>query len=225
MPDFGNDFRWSSLHRILSIGTGSSSTFFAVSSASLPANLIVSPSKGPITIPNTYAPQIIAQTTAGSLTATISVIVSPAISGKVVTHLYNNQRTGWNSTEVTLNTANVASSFGLLNSVTVDEQVDAQPLLVAMSGGDDQVYVATENNTIYRIDATTGAILQSRNLGTPVPDFVPPWWVHQQQRRGGDHLDARHRYFVTNPIRHDLHHGKRISGLSNTCPRSGNAGG
>jgi len=153
----------------LSIGVGGSSIFFAVSSASLPANLIISPVHGPITVPNTYTPQIIAQTTAGSLTATISVTVSPAISGKVTTHLYNNQRTGWNSAEVTLNTTNVASSFGLLSSVAVDEQVDAQPLIVAMSGGDDQVFVVTENNTVYRIDATAGVILQSRNLGTPVP--------------------------------------------------------
>ena len=57
----------------------------------------------------------------------------------------------------------------MLNSVAVDEQVDAQPLVVAVSGGNDQVFVATENNTVYRIDAVTGTILQSRNLGLPVP--------------------------------------------------------
>ena len=153
----------------LSIGTGNSASYFAVSSSTLPANLIVAPSGTPITVPGTFTPQIVAQTAYGSQAVTISVTVSAPLTGKVITHLYNNQRTGWNSNEPALNTTNVANSFGLLNSVAVDEQVDAQPLVVTPSSGDDQVFVATENNTVYRIDAATGAILQSRNLGTPVP--------------------------------------------------------
>ncbi|MGB8900996.1 MAG: PQQ-binding-like beta-propeller repeat protein [Methylocella sp.] len=60
-------------------------------------------------------------------------------------------------------------------SVILDDQVDAQPLYVSnqtisgQSAPHDVVYVATENNTVYAIDAATGAVLLSRNLGPPVP--------------------------------------------------------
>ena len=36
-------------------------------------------------------------------------------------------------------------------------------------GSHDVVYVATEGNTVYALDATTGAVLVQRNLGPPVP--------------------------------------------------------
>ena len=65
-----------------------------------------------------------------------------------------------------------AGSFGLLKTAILDEQVDAQPLvlsgLVIAGQAHDVVYVATENNTIYAIDASSGSILQQRNLGPPV---------------------------------------------------------
>jgi len=49
----------------------------------------------------------------------------------VITYHYDNNRTGWNSGESVLTPANVASSsFGLLTTVTLDDQVDAQPLYV-----------------------------------------------------------------------------------------------
>jgi hypothetical protein len=55
----------------------------------------------------------------------------------------------------------------------LDDQVDAQPLIVpgrTIAGGThDVVYVATESNTIYGIDASSGAIILQRNLGSPVP--------------------------------------------------------
>ena len=54
----------------------------------------------------------------------------------------------------------------------MDDQVDAQPLLVTgvTIGGikHDVVYVATEGNTVYAIDAASGGILLQVNLGTPV---------------------------------------------------------
>ena len=93
----------------------------------------------------------------------------------VTTWHYDNLRTGWNNSETILTTANVGSSqFGLITTATVDEQVDAQPLVmlnqtVAGKEYKSVVYVATENNTIYAINGNTGAILLSRNLGTPVP--------------------------------------------------------
>ena len=82
----------------------------------------------------------------------------------VTTYHYDNLRTGWNPNETVLTTSNVnSSSFGVVAQVPLDEQVDAQPLIV-----DGVVYVATENNTIYAIDAAAGTILNSVNLGTPV---------------------------------------------------------
>ncbi len=96
----------------------------------------------------------------------------------VTTYHYDNYRTGWNSNETTLNTTNVASSqFGLRQTVTLDDQVDAQPLVIpglpSVGGhnteGHDVVYVATESNTVYAIDAATGTVLAQRNLGGPVP--------------------------------------------------------
>jgi len=97
----------------------------------------------------------------------------------VTTYHYDNNRTGWNSKESILTPANVnKTSFGLLHTVTVDDQVDAQPLVVPgvlITAGQyegtthDVVYVATGNNTVYAIDTNSGTILLSRNLGAPVP--------------------------------------------------------
>jgi hypothetical protein len=95
----------------------------------------------------------------------------------ITTYHYDNNRTGWNQSESVLTPANVGSaSFGLLQTVPLDDQVDAQPLLVpgvqitagTLQGLHDVVYVATENNTIYAIDAHSGAVLLSPNFGTPV---------------------------------------------------------
>jgi hypothetical protein len=83
----------------------------------------------------------------------------------VTTYHYDNLRTGWNPSEIVLTTSNVNStSFGVVARVTLDSQVDAQPLIL-----NGVVYVATENNTVYAIDAGSGTILNSVNLGTPVP--------------------------------------------------------
>jgi hypothetical protein len=96
----------------------------------------------------------------------------------VTTYHYDNLRTGWNSEEEQLTPANVVSSkFGLLHSVVLDDQVDTQPLVVPdvkitsgpYHGEHDVVYVATEGNTIYAIDGSSGAVLLKPNFGSPVP--------------------------------------------------------
>jgi hypothetical protein len=96
----------------------------------------------------------------------------------VLTYHYDNGRTGWNSNETTLTPTNVASSsFQPQMVVQLDDQVDAQPLVVPglttvggnSTQGHDVVYVATENNSVYAIDSVTGVILAQRNLGAPVP--------------------------------------------------------
>ena len=94
----------------------------------------------------------------------------------ITTYHVDNNRTGWNSHETILTPANVTSStFGLLQTVVLDNSVDSQPLFVpgvtistgAHQGVHDVVYVATENNTIYAIDAESGTILLSPNFGAP----------------------------------------------------------
>ncbi|MGO9646756.1 MAG: hypothetical protein ACLPOO_01750 [Terriglobales bacterium] len=105
---------------------------------------------------------------------------SPAASAQkiaVLTYHNDNFRTGWNRGETKLTPANVASSsFRALKSITLDDQVDAQPLVVPNQlitagphqGMHDVVYVATEGNTVYAVDTNNGSILLSPNFGTPV---------------------------------------------------------
>jgi hypothetical protein len=102
------------------------------------------------------------------------LVSASASAGRVNVITYHNDtlRTGWNSEETSLTSKVVASSsFGLLQQVTLDAIVDAQPLIVTglTIGGatHDVVYVATEGNTVYAIDASSGAILRHTNLGTP----------------------------------------------------------
>jgi len=104
-------------------------------------------------------------------------VVTLAAQTSVTTYHNDNYRTGWNNTETTLTPSNVnASQFGLLATVAVDDQVDAQPLLVPnvnITAGNNQgphnvVYVVTGNDTVYAIDANAGTILLSNHLGTPV---------------------------------------------------------
>jgi hypothetical protein len=91
----------------------------------------------------------------------------------VTTYHYDNYRTGWNDSETTLSAASFPANFGVLSTVAVDDQVDAQPLLVPaqsiVGAVHDVLYVVTANNTVYGLDANTGAVLVTRNLGPPVP--------------------------------------------------------
>jgi PQQ enzyme repeat len=100
-----------------------------------------------------------------------AAILKPSIP--VVTYHYDSLRTGWNSQETVLSAARFPASFGVLQTVAVDDQVDAQPLLVPAQfiarGMHDVLYIVTENNSVYALDANTGAILVQRNLGAPVP--------------------------------------------------------
>jgi hypothetical protein len=93
----------------------------------------------------------------------------------VKTYHYDNSRTGWNHQEKILNYSNVNSTSLVKLSLSLDDQTDqveAQPLIVphikVAGGKHDVVYVATENNNIYAIDAKTDAKLFKVNLGTAV---------------------------------------------------------
>jgi len=98
----------------------------------------------------------------------------------VLTYHDNTMRTGWYDEEKTLNVANVGGgSFGLLATATLDSEVDSQPLVrpqqtIAGQGVHMVVYVVTGGNTLYAIDGVSGAVLASRNFGTPVPRSALP---------------------------------------------------
>lgn len=93
----------------------------------------------------------------------------------VLTQHYDIARTGANTAETVLTPANVSTSFGKLFADTLDGQVYAQPLYVqtlSLSGGTHNVvFVCTENNSVYAMDADRASVTYWHvNLGTP---FTP----------------------------------------------------
>jgi F5/8 type C domain len=91
-------------------------------------------------------------------------------ANSVLTRNYNNQRTGANLMETTLNLTNVTSGgFRKLFQVAVDDQVYAGILYASgvVVGGQTRnvIYVATVNNTLYAFNADTfGPPLWQRNF-------------------------------------------------------------
>lgn len=82
----------------------------------------------------------------------------------VTTYKNDVSRSGLNSTETTLTTANVnSSSFGLLRNLNVDGRVDAQPLYLSQLSiagtAHNVVFAATENDSVYAFDANSGTVL------------------------------------------------------------------
>ena len=78
-------------------------------------------------------------------------------------------RTGQNTSETIFTPSNVNSTaFGKLYTVTVDGAVYAQALYipgVSISGGTHNVlYVATEHDSVYAVDADTGAVYWHTSL-------------------------------------------------------------
>ena len=72
-------------------------------------------------------------------------------------------RTGWDPDEPGLSPSVVhGASFGQVFRTAVSGQVYAQPLVVGST-----VIVATENDWVYGLNASTGAIMWSTSLGTP----------------------------------------------------------
>jgi outer membrane protein assembly factor BamB len=96
-------------------------------------------------------------------------IPKPAQPTDVTTYKNDVSRSGQNLTESVLTTANVTSAgFGLLRTVGVDGKVDAQPLYLSglsIGGGTHNVvYVATEHDSVYAIDADSGSTLWQVSL-------------------------------------------------------------
>jgi hypothetical protein len=121
-----------------------------------------------------------------SVFAAVLAFGGAAFATNVTTYHNDNFRTGWNNDEGVLTPKHVRDGAGgevrfrMQHFVGLDEQVDAQPLVMAgqhIAGHGSHstvVYVATENNTVYAIDGDSGKILLQKNFGTPVPiDALP----------------------------------------------------
>jgi hypothetical protein len=91
----------------------------------------------------------------------------------VTTISQNQLRDGWDANEAGLTPAAVAGGqFGQLFATRVNGQVYAQPLVVdnpgtSVTAPSTSVIAATENDNVYSLDGTTGAVQWSRSLGTP----------------------------------------------------------
>jgi Abnormal spindle-like microcephaly-assoc'd, ASPM-SPD-2-Hydin/PQQ-like domain len=96
------------------------------------------------------------------LLATGQAIAAEA-PGSELTNSGGNLRTGWYPNEPSITPELVSGgTFGRLWSTPVKGQVYAQPLL-----DDGTLFVATEENDLYGLSPTTGAVQWSKNLGEP----------------------------------------------------------
>jgi hypothetical protein len=98
--------------------------------------------------------------TATSQTVTLTVNAVQTSTVNVLTYHNDVARTGQNLSESTLTTANVKSAnFGMVGNLSVDAGVDAEPLYASnltLGGGvHNVVYVVTENDSVYALDADT----------------------------------------------------------------------
>jgi len=106
---------------------------------------------------------------------------SPGSPSDETTISQGDLRNGWDPNEPTLTPAAVqGGQFGQIFKTPVNGQVYAQPLLVG-----NTLIVATENDWVYGLDATTGAI-----LGHPARHALPH---HHLQRPRPQHRGHLHR--------------------------------
>ncbi len=97
----------------------------------------------------------------------------------VLTWHNDSARTGQNLQETILSPSNVSSAnFGLLQTLSVDGVVDAQPLyvpsLTIASATHNVLYVATENDSLYAFDADTGTQLWKQSSLLPGGETAVP---------------------------------------------------
>jgi hypothetical protein len=97
-------------------------------------------------------------------------VVTSSAGTDVVTYHNDNARTGQNLNESILTPATVSvSTFGKTGFFAADGKVDAQPLYLSAvtipgSGTRDVLYVATEHDSVYALDAVTGAVIWRTSL-------------------------------------------------------------
>jgi outer membrane protein assembly factor BamB len=107
------------------------------------------------------------------LTVTGAMLPGGALLARAddVTASLNSLRTGWDPNEAGLSPSVVGGgTFGQVFSTAVNGMVTAQPLVVGST-----VIVATENDMVYGLNASTGAVVWSDSLGAPyqVPASCP----------------------------------------------------
>jgi hypothetical protein len=95
----------------------------------------------------------------------------------VLTNKNDNSRDGLNGSEILLSPGNVNSNqFGKLFTFNVDGYVSAQPLymhgLTVNGATHNVVFVATQHDSVYALDADTDSLLWSVSLGSSVPASV-----------------------------------------------------
>jgi outer membrane protein assembly factor BamB len=100
----------------------------------------------------------------GSAAGAASLAASPA--GGASWTVYHQDPAG---TGVAQAVASVDTGRRAWTSPSLDGQIYGEPLVFA-----GQVYVATENDTVYALSARTGAVVWSKHLGTPVPSTSLP---------------------------------------------------
>lgn len=110
-----------------------------------------------------------ATSNSATLTVTSAPPPPPASSVTVLTYHNDASRTGLNSSETTLTTANVNSTqFGKLGTIAVAGLVDAEPLygggLTINGAKHNVVFVATEHDMVYAFDADTFTRLWSASM-------------------------------------------------------------
>jgi hypothetical protein len=110
----------------------------------------------------------------------------------VLTQHNDNTRAGWNSQEKKLTTSNVnASQFGKLFTLSVDDQVYAQPLVVGNtpigSGNHNVVFIATVNNSIFAYDSDSGKPYWHKNY--TASGMRPPANTDMTGACGGQYQD------------------------------------
>src|ERR1051325_8390864 len=116
----------------------------------------------------------------------------PEQSVSVLTQHNDNNRTGWNADEKELTTANVnAQKFGLLLTLSVDDQVYAQPLVAGYvligNAYRNVVIIATVNNTVYAFDGDNGTLYWQKNFSAP--GMRPPQRFDMTGACGGGYQD------------------------------------
>ena len=110
----------------------------------------------------------------------------------ILTQHVDNSRAGWNASETLLTTSNVdATHFGKLFTLSVDDQVYAQPLvagkLAIADSAHNVVFVATVNNTLYAYDADDGTLYWQKNY--TASGMRPPRNTDMAGACGGGYVD------------------------------------
>ena len=102
-----------------------------------------------------------------SVTGAIGAVAARGAAADETTTSQDNLRTGWDPDEPELTPASVSGrtpgyTFGQVFRTAVTGQVYAQPLVIGST-----VIVATEQDDVYGLDASTGAVQWQTSLGTP----------------------------------------------------------